>query len=150
MEANPHAKTEFSCAGKFWNAQFPSFLTKHVLKHNFHCMSAWEKATRSAVLVQIFLMFSLSTGIDELENHCPAIRVFQANAGFVIAARGPDNQGRDHCNACFFNQLLNQCLFPILGEPAISESSHKQICLFTRPTLFPELGHEVNRGPPAL
>jgi hypothetical protein len=111
-------------------------------------MGARGKATNIWVVSLIFLIFLLSTDIDHLIKHFPVIHTSQANTESVSSKQDVVNPAQDQCNACFFNQLLNQCLFPVLGEPEIAEAAREQACLFQKPELFTALGHQVNRGPP--
>ena len=104
--------------------------------------------TIGVALLAMLILF-LSTGIDDLENHIPFRGSLQAlGQQFLSPLSAPNSPEPDHCNACFFNQLLSQCLFPIFLKPALSEAFHSRARLFPKATTFLVLGPAVNRGPP--
>jgi hypothetical protein len=111
-------------------------------------MGVRGKVANIWVVSLIFLIVLPLTDIDHLIKHFPAIHTSQANTESVNSKPDFANPAQDQCNACFFTQLLNQCLFPVLGEPEIAEATREQAWLFQKPELFTALGHEVNRGPP--
>ncbi len=106
-------------------------------------------ASNIVVALLATLILFLSTGIDELENHVLFCGGSQAPEQELFSPlSGPENPEPDHCNACLFNQLLSQCLFPIFLKPSMAESFHPRVRLFPKATAFLVPGPEVNRGPP--
>jgi len=96
-----------------------------------------------------FLIFFLSTGIHDL-THTPAIAQHLANPLEVRSGTSTGQPDGVQCNACFFNQILNQCLFPVFEQPFVAES-------FTSRSILPPgvveslaLGNTDSRGPPLL
>jgi hypothetical protein len=110
-----------------------------------------KRATRNILISALAaLILFLATGIHDLMDHFPQLPFAASGtaAAIHLAAGSGIDPASDHCNACFFIQLLNQCLFPVPAEAAVTESY--QICesVFPKPTPILALGREVSRGPP--
>jgi hypothetical protein len=99
----------------------------------------------------IVILF-LSTGIHEVTSHtpesCPNLAK-QAQEAFAVLKPTGHADG-DHCNACFFSQLLNQCIFPVSDKPFLPEFLRSRARPSAEAALSRALGSRTNRGPPGL
>ena len=173
MAADAYAQAQFSCPGALRRAAFlilaavkskklkdcyhgflginewAAHLTKRMAGLNVLFMRAGSKINHIGVVFLALLMLFLSTGNHDWESHIPVLgAAARSSQDFVSIKSEPDDSSTDCCNACFLTRLLNQAIFPILGEPEIAETFHKRVCLSPTVALFPALEREVNRGPP--
>jgi hypothetical protein len=96
------------------------------------------------------MIFFLSSGMHTLADHAKVLEsVPLPSLECISLIPRLDDSGTDVCNSCFFNLLLSQALFPVVGEPVIAESFHARACYFPISSPFLALGREVNRGPPS-
>jgi len=91
-----------------------------------------------------------STGIHDWHSHISFSHLqWVPNQQRLSSNSELDSSGSDHCNACYFNQLLGHCLFPASPRPILKESFqvrpqlHRKLIPLLKPT------PEINRGPPA-
>jgi hypothetical protein len=113
-------------------------------------MGFWNFAGKIGTILLAALILFPSTGIHDWHSHISLSRSQQAPEQERFSTNSElDNPGSDHCNACYFNQLLRHCMFPVSPRPALTESFrprprlHRELIAFLNPT------PEFNRGPPA-
>jgi hypothetical protein len=95
------------------------------------------------------ILFS-SSGIHNLQhNHFLPWTNLPASQDHITAKSTLKNPGTAHCTACFFNRLLNQCVFPASEKLVLTEFFCEKIDLFQETFSTPILGNAETRGPPA-
>jgi hypothetical protein len=95
------------------------------------------------------LIMLLSAGIHQWTCHIPTSGLTQPRHAEGISPRSEWlNPGTDHCNACFFNQLLRQCLFTAFVKPAPAGFFRIRPRLHRTQTVFLNPSPKVNRSPP--
>ncbi len=99
----------------------------------------------------VFQILFISTGFHDLTCHSAAPpATTPASQREFSSPKLLDNPETDHCNACFFNKLLNQCVFPAFEGPFIAESFIRRTPLCPGSIVFIAPGKTGNRGPPLL
>jgi hypothetical protein len=107
-------------------------------------------AGKVGIFLLAMLMLTSASGVHTAICHAPhLVQVQNLNEGFSCAGLEACNPETGHCNACYFNQILNQCVFPILGTILVSESFLFNEALFPKAAFSRALEHSSNRGPPA-
>jgi len=111
-------------------------------------MMRLTKSIGMALLVLQILF--LSAGIHDLTCHTPNQPQSQATRQEFASPASVNNPETHRCNACFFNQLLNQCLLPVFEGPFLTESFSLRTPACSENIAFVAPGNIGNRGPPSL
>jgi hypothetical protein len=105
-------------------------------------------ASKAGIFLFAALMLLSTSGIHSGTCNVPN-QIRKTNVSCTLVAPEVCNPETEHCNACFFTQILNQCVFPVIGTMLVSESFRFHETLFSKAALCRTLAHAINRGPPA-
>jgi hypothetical protein len=105
-------------------------------------------ASKAGVFLLAVLMLSAASGIHSGICHVSPLTQ-ETNDSCAFAKPETCDQQTSGCNACYFNQILTQCVFSIIGTIHISESVLFHEAPFPKAALGRVLELVVNRSPPA-
>jgi hypothetical protein len=106
-----------------------------------------DTARKAGILLFASLILFSTSGIHSDACHLSTNTPAQQNH-FYIGIPAIGSSEPEHCNSCFFAQILNQSLVPDIGTVIVSESFILNEPLFIEAALCTPLNHAVNRGPP--